>query len=229
MWQAKSEERGRYTARCLWICVCVIWIVRTLSSKIHELYWMTGKVRRSGSLHRKTFQGSQVDMLQHTATHCNTLQRTAAHCNTLQYTATHCNTLQYTATHRNTLHHTATHGNTLQHTAIHCSKLQHTATHCNTLQHTAKHYNTLQHTATCHTTLKHTAAHWNTLQHTTMRRNTKQHTTGCRRCIGCLKLRVSFCKRCRSLSAKEPLIIGLYCRKRFIKIRHPMGLRHTVH
>jgi len=33
---------------------------------------------------------------------------------------------------------------------------------------------------------------------------------------------------CRSLSAKEPLIIGLYCRKRLIKIGHPLGLRHPV-
>jgi len=33
---------------------------------------------------------------------------------------------------------------------------------------------------------------------------------------------------CRSLFAKGPLIIGLFCRKRPIKIRHPMGLRHPV-
>jgi len=33
---------------------------------------------------------------------------------------------------------------------------------------------------------------------------------------------------CRSLSAKEPLIIGLFCGKRRIKIRHPMGLGHPV-
>ena len=47
-------------------------------------------------------QDSQADrdqVLQHTATHCNTLQRTATHCSILQHTATHCNTLQYTATH----------------------------------------------------------------------------------------------------------------------------------
>ena len=34
--------------------------------------------------------------------------------------------------------------------------------------------------------------------------------------------------RCRSLSAKEPLIIELFCRKRHIKIRHPMPLHHPV-
>jgi len=33
---------------------------------------------------------------------------------------------------------------------------------------------------------------------------------------------------CRSLSAKEPLIIRLCCGKWPIKIRHPMGLRHPV-
>jgi len=32
---------------------------------------------------------------------------------------------------------------------------------------------------------------------------------------------------CRSFSAKEPLIIGLFCGKRPVKIRYPMGL-HTV-
>jgi len=33
---------------------------------------------------------------------------------------------------------------------------------------------------------------------------------------------------CRSFPAKEPLIIGLFCGKWPIKIRHPMGLRHLV-
>ena len=50
------------------------------------------------------FIHSHCNILQHTATHCNTLQHyTQSHCNTLQHTATHCNTLQHTATHRNTL------------------------------------------------------------------------------------------------------------------------------
>ena len=31
---------------------------------------------------------------------------------------------------------------------------------------------------------------------------------------------------CRSLSAQEPSIIGLFCRKWPTKIKHPMGLRH---
>jgi len=42
-----------------------------------------------------------------------------------------------------------------------------------------------------------------------------------RRPIGCLRFCISF-------FAKEPLIIGLFCGKRSIKMRHPMGLRHPV-
>ena len=77
--------------------------------------------------------------------------------------------------------------------------------------------------------------------------------TGWQRPIGCLKLQVIFRKRatnskallwkmtykdkasyestppCSSLSAKEPLITGLFCGKWPIKIRHPMNLRHPVH
>jgi len=33
---------------------------------------------------------------------------------------------------------------------------------------------------------------------------------------------------CKSLSKKEPLIIGLFCGEWHMKIRHPMGLRHPV-
>jgi len=33
---------------------------------------------------------------------------------------------------------------------------------------------------------------------------------------------------CRSCSAKEPQIIGLFCGKRPIKIRHPLPFRHPV-
>ena len=85
------------------------------------------------------------DILQHTATHCNTLQHTT-------YLATHSDVWRDF----HMLRHTATHCNTLQHTAIHCNTLQHTATHCNTLRHTATHCNTLN-------TLQHTATHCNTL------------------------------------------------------------------
>ena len=45
--------------------------------------------------------------------------------------------------------------------------------------------------------------------------------TGWRRPKGCL---IS----CRSFFTKEPLIIGLFCGKWPIKIRHPMTLRHPV-
>ena len=47
------------------------------------------------------------------------------------------------------------------------------------------------------------------------------HTTGWRRPIGCLES--------QSFSAKEPLIIGLFCRKWPIKIRHPMDVCLSVH
>jgi len=49
------------------------------------------------------------DLLQHTATHCNTLQHTATHCNTLQHTAAYCNC----STPTNYTHASATHCNTL--------------------------------------------------------------------------------------------------------------------
>ena len=65
---------------------------------------------------------------------CTTLQHTATTSNILQHTATHCNTLQhqYTlATTRNSLQRC----NTLQHTATTSNTLQHTATHCNTSTH----------------------------------------------------------------------------------------------
>jgi len=46
---------------------------------------------------------------------------------------------------------------------------------------------------------------------------------GCRRCIG-------FLVRCRSLSAKEPLIVGFVCRKQSTKIRQSrLCLHHPVH
>ena len=118
---------------------------------------------------------------------------------------------------------------TLIHIYIHCNTLQHTATLCNTLQHTATHCNTLQHTATHCNTLQHTATH------------TLIHITGWRRPTGCLILiglfpqkspiiSDSFAERdlhlkafCASsplcmedayiLVAKEPLIVGLFCRK----------------
>ena len=109
----------------------------------------------------------------YTAAHCNILQHTATRCNTLQYTATHCSILQHSAVYCNTLHFTATQGrfaicrrvpHSSEYTATHCNTLQHTAPHCNTTQHNAKQRNTLQHNATHCNTLKHTATHCNALQ-----------------------------------------------------------------
>jgi len=116
---------------------------------------------------------AQEQVLQHTATHCNTLQHgecrmystTCAHrskcvavcCSVLQCVAVCCSLLSdvfYDMCAQEQVTHTATHCNTLQYAATHCNTLQHTATHCNTLQHTATHCNTLQHTAT-HCILRH--------------------------------------------------------------------------
>ena len=89
------------------------------------------------------------------ATHCNMLQHTATRCNTTQAIHGHryhsqrcgriqqrCGRIQLTATHGNTLQHNTTiHGNIWQHTATCCNTLrQLTATHGNTLQHAATHY-----------------------------------------------------------------------------------------
>jgi len=51
-------------------------------------------------------------------------------------------------------------------------------------------------------------------------------SAGCR-CIGCLR-HPNRPASCRSLSAKEPLIFGLFCGKKPINIRHSMTLRHPV-
>ena len=54
----------------------------------------------------------------------------------------------------------------------------------------------------------------------TSRPLSEAHCTGWRRRLGCLKLHV--------ISAKKPLIIGLFCGKWPVKIRHPMDLRNPV-
>ena len=92
------------------------------------------------------------NMLQHTATHCNTMPRDATHCNTLHHTASggaHGSKAEYAATDCNILQHTATHCYTLQHTAsdgARASNAKYTATDCNILQHTATHCITLHQT-----------------------------------------------------------------------------------
>jgi len=130
-------------------------------------------------------------ILPHIETHCLKLQLTASHCSTakrhvLQHTTPHCNTLPHTAAPPNT---TATYCNTLPRTATYFLTLQHcemtcTATHCHTLQSIAP---KLQQAAThCHT-LQHTPPHCSTAKRLV-------HLTAWRKCIGRLKLQVSFRK-----------------------------------
>jgi len=52
---------------------------------------------------------------------------------------------------------------------------------------------------------------------------------GCSQVAGVVAGLLCVYSSCRSLSAQEPLIIGLFRRKWPIKIRHPMDLRHPVH
>ena len=140
---------------CLHMCflICVSSFVLAgagISSTLHHVF-DTLDTHKTGAISVSTLHSALIELknrgfmthqvMQHTATHCNTLQHTATLCNTLQHTATLCNTLQHTATHCNTLQHTATHCNTLQHSATLCNTLQHSATLCNTLQHTATHCN----------------------------------------------------------------------------------------
>ena len=58
----------------------------------------------------------------------------------------------------------------------------------------------------------------NTLQHTAVQQQYRVAKTH----------RMQISASGRSLSAKEPLIIGLFCGKWPVQIRHPMDLRHPV-
>ena len=78
------------------------------------------------------------------------VQRTATYCNTLEHTATHCNTQEPTPRRHRRRNGLRLEGKDSPGSTTYCNTLQHTATHCNTLQHTATHCNTLQHTATTH-------------------------------------------------------------------------------
>ena len=53
-----------------------------------------------------------------------------------------------------------------------------------------------------------------------------RHNSWRTKCSSMQEYRVAL--SCRSFSAKEPLIIGLFCEKWPIKIRHSMGLCHLV-
>jgi len=117
---------------------------------------------------------------------CNILQQTATRCNT-----SICNIPWHATVHRNTLHHTARGGSNYEHPTPPCQcatprkSPQRTATNCYILQHIATHRNTLQHTATycdkyggssrhpmtpcqfaTHRNTPLTAAHRNSLPHT---------------------------------------------------------------
>jgi len=135
------------------------------------------------------------NILQHTATHCNTLQNIlhAYSCDRLkissyrikissyraqQHATIHCNTLQHTATHRKTLQHRCTRVTELesvlheeisilsQCVAVCCILMALSITRSWELRSLhIEYWNTLQHTAT-------NAIHCNTLQHTATHCNT---------------------------------------------------------
>jgi len=93
------------------------------------------------------------DILQHTATHCNTLH-TATLCNTLQQFATYCTILQHTATQYTTLKRTLSVSDMrIDAAAWGCDVVRDTGGYndevacCNALQRTAMHVNLQQPTA----------------------------------------------------------------------------------
>jgi len=119
----------------------------------------------------------------------------------------------------------------LQCVAVCYSALQCVAASCSELQCVAVSSSVLQRLAVCCSALQ-CATHYNIPQHKHIRTLIVYHiNTGWRRCVGRLNLQVSFRKRAtdyrallRSLSAKEPLIIGLFgwrrCVGRLILIGH---------
>jgi len=143
-------------------------------------------------------------VLQHTATSCNTLQHTAytrrgsmqyvltalilyaCYPQVLQHTATSCNALQHTAyTLRGSMQYVLTfliklyarYPQVLQQTATHCNALQCTATPWNAPNTLHTHYGAAQHVFTIVCALPQRAAtHDNTLQHTAPRCNMLHYT-----------------------------------------------------
>jgi len=115
-------------------------------------------------------------MMQRTATRCNTLQRTATHCNTSigtdAYIATHINNISE----RDTLKYAATRCNALP---THCIALQHTTTPSNSLQHKHRHGCINSHAHQQHLraqrTATHDATHCNALQRAATHCHTLQH------------------------------------------------------
>jgi len=143
------------------------------------------------------------NVLQDTATHCNTLQLTRQQGPRRRICITHCNTLQHIATNYTTLQHTATQttpkSSLLQarqcdsRTWVTHETVMHTECHrerdsgqeserdiYSSREHNMcfvfqRHTMTLLCTVHCNT-LQHTATHCNTLHHTATYRNTLLHT-----------------------------------------------------
>ena len=112
---------GLVAASC---CLVAASFTRRTRLTRHRLYVrLLGKAatRQQEAATQRGSRGQEPvsDILQHTATNCNTLQRTATHYNTLYHTATHCHTQEVKSL-----------------SLTFCNTLQRTATHCNTLQHT---------------------------------------------------------------------------------------------
>jgi len=146
----------------------------------------------------------QTLRIQYTAAHCSTLQHTAAHCSTLQHTAarTATYTATYTAIYAAT--HTATQTLRLQMCVYSCSIEWRRRIACLELQDSLRKraitYRALLRKLTCYKGSCSGVAHANV--HAFMQ-YIRVCSTEWRRCRGCLI-------RCRSFSAKEPLIIGLF-------------------
>jgi len=167
---------------------------------------------------------------------CIALQNTATHCNTLQHTACRVATRAHPfnrrhVRHMNELSRTYETTHVTPHTACvcvcvwwgfphrwnsriysmhvwYCSTLQRTTTHCNTLQHVSTHCDTLQHNTTIKVVDVFDVCLICSLAGfflTKTKWPLHFASTGWRRCQDDLS--------CRSLSAKKPLISGLFCGK----------------
>jgi len=94
------------------------------------------------------------------------------------------------------------------------------------------HWRSLHSFAKCHWRCAHFAQLFAKLEAIARRsllpRFSEKRLTGWRSLIGCLLSQAIFRKRATNYSAKEPLIIGLFCGEWPIHIRHPMGVRRPV-
>ena len=76
---------------CVRVCVCVCACVCVCEC----VCVCTTLLQRVDAARCNSWPSAAHDILQLTATHCNTLQHMATHCNTPQHSATHCAALQY--------------------------------------------------------------------------------------------------------------------------------------